>query len=239
MVPVIAMEIKRHEIKFYINQMDASMIESRLRLMMARDPFAGTDGTYKIRSLYFDDMKDTALWDNLGGVDSRAKYRLRFYNKDSSFVKLECKAKSNGLTGKRTALIGKAEAMRILRGDIGFLAEASHPVLMDFYLACNTRLLRPKVIVDYIRTAFIALEGDTRITIDSGIRTAPINVDLFDLEAATVPALDARLSILEVKYDCFLPGHLAWAVALQSRMKQAASKFVMGRMLSFNPDIQF
>ncbi|NLL70437.1 MAG: molecular chaperone, partial [Epulopiscium sp.] len=55
-------EIKyRHEYKFYINYVDYHVLRSRLRLILKMDSHAGDEGKYLIRSLYFDDYKNSAL----------------------------------------------------------------------------------------------------------------------------------------------------------------------------------
>ena len=55
-----------------------------------------------MRSLYFDDARDSALREKLDGVGSRQKFRLRLYNSDPSLIKLEKKIKRNGLCSKLT-----------------------------------------------------------------------------------------------------------------------------------------
>lgn len=230
--------ISRHELKYFINRPDAEVLAVRLRSLMETDANCGPDGAYKVRSLYFDDMGDSALKDNLAGTDNRVKYRLRAYNDEYSVIKLERKAKLMGLTGKRTSLIPRPIAERIVRGDIDALLGSDDALQTDFYLACRTRLLAPKAIIDYRRTAFLAPAGDTRITIDAEIRTAPAGLDMFDAGLATVPALDPRISVLEVKYDGFIPEHILRALQLPGRSRQASSKFVMGRLLSIGQTIE-
>ena len=48
-------EIKRHEIKYIISLREAELLKYRLRALLRPDPHARTDGSYFIRSLYFDD----------------------------------------------------------------------------------------------------------------------------------------------------------------------------------------
>ena len=83
----------RHELKFTVNAGDVAVLRSRLGACMARDSHNG--GVYKIRSLYFDDLWDSALNEKLDGVDEREKFRIRCYNEDLSFITLEKKLKHN------------------------------------------------------------------------------------------------------------------------------------------------
>ena len=47
-------EIKRHEIKYIISLREAELLKYRLRALLRPDPHARTDGSYFIRSLYFE-----------------------------------------------------------------------------------------------------------------------------------------------------------------------------------------
>ena len=46
-------------------------------------------GRYRITSLYFDDIYGTGYNDKLNGVLNRKKYRIRTYNFDKNFIRLE------------------------------------------------------------------------------------------------------------------------------------------------------
>lgn len=232
------LSISRHELKYFITRPEAEVLAVRLRYLMEKDANCGPDGTYKVRSLYFDDMQDTALAENLAGTDNRVKYRFRCYNDDFSFIKLERKAKLMGLTGKRISVLDRQSAQRVISGELDALLSSGDALLTDFYLACRTRLLAPKAIIDYRRMAFMAPGGDTRITIDADIRTAPAGLDMFDARLATVPAIDPRVCVLEVKFDGFLPEYIQRAVQLPGKSRQASSKFVMGRLLSIGQTIE-
>ena len=84
----------RHEYKYLISRADAELLKRRLPYIMERDPHAGPTGQYTIRSLYFDDFRNSAYYDKVDGVNYRAKYRIRFYNYDPSILKLEKKEKN-------------------------------------------------------------------------------------------------------------------------------------------------
>ena len=86
----------RHERKHYITPADHAALCQRLAPVMERDPHAGPDGTYTVHSLYFDDWRDTALRDKIDGLPRREKFRIRYYNGDLSFIRLEKKSKVRG-----------------------------------------------------------------------------------------------------------------------------------------------
>lgn len=90
----------RHEWKHQINLREDLVLSARLRRLFPHDPHAGSDGSYRVTSLYFDTPYDTALREKLDGVNRREKFRLRYYGTDTSFLRLEKKYKMNGLCGK-------------------------------------------------------------------------------------------------------------------------------------------
>ena len=57
----------RHEFKYYINYHEYTYLKARLEGIMAYDKNSGKDG-YHIRSLYFDDVYDTALNEKMSGI---------------------------------------------------------------------------------------------------------------------------------------------------------------------------
>ena len=89
----------RHEWKHFINYADLLSIRARLRAVAVPDPHA-ENGIYRIRSLYFDNLGDKALREKIDGVNMREKFRIRYYNGDTSFINLEKKSKRNGLGTK-------------------------------------------------------------------------------------------------------------------------------------------
>ena len=99
----------RNEWKHEITPFDKLILTQRLSAVMKRDCHAA-DGLYRIRSLYFDDLRDTALYEKIDGVNMRDKYRLRYYNGDTSYIVLERKSKINGLCNKKSVPISKHDA---------------------------------------------------------------------------------------------------------------------------------
>ncbi len=65
----------RHEIKYIINPADDRILAMRLRKMFPHDRHAGSHGSYRVSSLYFDTPYDTALQEKLYGVRKREKFR--------------------------------------------------------------------------------------------------------------------------------------------------------------------
>ena len=64
-----------------------------LGALLSRDKHGGEAGEYMIRSLYFDDMYQSAYEEKQSGVYARKKYRIRIYNCLDNVIHLECKYK--------------------------------------------------------------------------------------------------------------------------------------------------
>ena len=217
-------EVNRHEEKFLITLPQAALLAARLRAVARPDPHARPDGSYFIRSVYFDDTFFSAYNDKLSGTEHREKFRLRFYNFDARALWLEKKIKHGNLTGKRSARVDAGEAAEMLVGG-GLSWTDRDPLLAEFaYLRRQT--LRPVTIVDYDRYAFIYPVEDVRITLDMDIRTAPYRANLFDSSLPTVPALEDGEGVLEIKFNSFLPSHLALALEDVPKQRLAVSKYV-------------
>ena len=217
----------RHEVKHEISYSDMLDIRRRLSVIARPDPHA-RDGTYHIRSLYFDTPDDTALREKLMGVPKREKYRIRCYDGNTSFIRLEKKTKIGGMGTKDMAMLSVTQLTRILEGDTEWLLDEEEELLRQFYAAIRNERLQPKTVVDYLREPFIYDPGNVRVTLDHDIRTGLKLQDMLNYSAPTIPVKDAPI-ILEVKWDQFLPELIRQAVQLPVR-EQAYSKYAACRM---------
>lgn len=218
----------RHEWKHEITYADMLVLRQRLSAVAKRD-FHATDGTYRIRSLYFDNASDKALREKIDGVNIREKFRLRLYNNDTSVIKLEKKSKINGLCLKESVLLSKEQADALAHRQIHFLAHSGVPLITELYSKMMSEGLCPKTIVDYKREAFVFAPGGCRITLDSNIRTGMSCTDFLNADCITVPAGDAPI-LLEVKWDAFLPEIIRNTVRLPNCRVGAYSKYAAARI---------
>ncbi len=217
----------RHELKFHISKKDYMMLRTKLRTVLGPDPHAKSDGKYHIRSLYFDDFRNTALFEKLAGVARRKKYRIRIYNHSDKVIKLERKTKLDQYISKESAKLSREEADRITKGDVSFLANSHDRLLRAFYLEHRRNYLRPNVIVDYHREAYVHPVGNVRITFDIDLHTALGSVSLFDPNVFTMGVVEGTGVILEVKYDNVLPKHIQGLLPSTIIPRAAIGKFVI------------
>ena len=217
----------RHECKHEINYMDMLIIRARMRAITTPDPHA-VDGKYKIRSLYFDTLSDKALREKIDGVDNRKKFRIRYYNDDLSFIRLEKKSKWNNLGTKAMAPLTPEQAQSIADGNIDWMADDPSELIRELFVEMRTTGLRAKTIVDYTREPFVFPAGNVRVTLDYDIRTGLMSTDFLNPDTPTIPIVDDPI-ILEVKWDAFLPEIIRDAVHLENRRAQAFSKYAVCR----------
>ncbi len=218
----------RHEWKHEINYSDMLILRQRLKTVMKPDENA-VDGKYFIRSLYFDNISDKALREKIDGVNCREKFRIRYYNSDTSLIHLEKKSKINGLGNKQSANLSAEEAQKIVDGDLDWMIDCDRPLVQELYSKMMSQGLRPKTIVDYIREPFIFSAGNVRVTLDYDIRTGLYCTDFLNTDCITIPAGNAPI-ILEVKWDEFLPSVIRDIVQLESRRTSAFSKYAVCRI---------
>ena len=139
------------------------------------------------------------------GAARREKFRLRYYGADTGVIRLEKKYKINGLCGKRSARLTLRQTEELLAGRIDFLLESREPLLTEFYSKIRGQGLEKKTIVCYDREAFCFEPGNVRVTLDRNVRTGLGSTDFLDTNRLKPGALE-NCTVLEVKYDAFLPG---------------------------------
>ena len=225
---MIYMRKYRHEIKYTISKEYAEILKQRLSLLMDVDK-NGQNG-YLIRSLYFDTPDSRSFYEKLNGVEFRSKYRIRVYNKDSNFIRLERKLKHENLTSKDQTIITKELCQNIIENK-NFNIKTNDELLNRFLIDIKTKHLRPSIMVDYYRLAFTYPVSDVRITFDYNIKSGLYNYDLFDYEQEGIRIQDNDLLVLEVKYNEILPEAIAIILKTVPTCREAFSKFANCRKL--------
>lgn len=221
----------RHELKFYINPVEAVVLRRVLDQTMQRDPNGDENNEYHIRSLYFDTWFNDALIDKLDGVKNRDKYRIRIYNFSDKVIRMECKTKVGQLISKRSIGIPKLLAEQLIAGDPSGLDRTRSGLLRDVYREMAFNGLHPVVIVDYVREAYIHQAEEVRITFDKQLHTGLNSKDLFNPYVPTIPAFDHNEIILEVKFNRVLPPYIRDILCshVHGAQNSAISKYVWCR----------
>ncbi len=203
----------RHEFKYLSTERALRQLEVRLNGVVARDSHVMDTGRYLIRSVYFDDLNNSCYRENEDGADPREKFRIRIYNADSSRIALECKQKYRSMTHKDTQVIDRDMYDILMGDDLSFDIKESCPALVKKVMMLKkTRLLAPKIIVQYERIPFICNNGNVRITFDMNISASKDFEHFFEDRISTLPVLCSGQHLLEVKYDAYLPDYIKSAI---------------------------
>lgn len=221
----------RHELKFKISNSAAEVLKQKLSLILKKDKNAYySDGSYLIKSLYFDDLDSTSYYEKMDGVLYRKKYRIRIYNNNDEFIRLEKKMKHNTYTAKEQILISKDIYSKILNDKLDEI-DSPTGLLEEFITNSKTKHLVPSVIVLYHRIAFTYPISEVRITFDSHIQSGLYNYDLFDKEVPMYDVSEPGKQVLEVKFNEVLPLHIANILNDIPSCKEAVSKFAICRSI--------
>lgn len=219
----------RHEMKFFISWEEYAAIKARLAPLLTLDKNTVNPEGYLIRSLYFDDMYDTAMFEKLIGVQRRDKYRIRIYDYSDKVIKLECKSKYDAYISKVASSITRKCVENILDGDYTDLIKSGDSFQARVYAQRNATLLRPAIIVDYLREAYIYKEGNVRITFDKHVSAGVGSHYIFSKDIPSYPVVPKEQLVLEIKYDDYLPQVIRNMVKPITGDISAISKYVMCR----------
>ncbi|MBO5143957.1 MAG: polyphosphate polymerase domain-containing protein [Lachnospiraceae bacterium] len=222
----------RHEYKYICSDTQLVLLRNRLEGLMEYDKYAGQDGTYMIRSLYFDDYLDSCLRDNINGTDPREKFRLRLYNGDASYIRLELKRKERGKTLKSSCRIDEELCEKMVRGVPLKMDAVDSKVYRKFCLMQHTRLLKPKVIVEYDRVPYVYRDGNVRVTFDRNIRSGAAIERFMEKNVITRPVMSCGQHVLEVKFDELIPDFIYSAIQIEKLQQTTYSKYYICRKYS-------
>ncbi len=219
----------RHEYKYRIHSAQAALLEARARAVLLPDSHAGKDGTYVIKSLYFDTLHDDCFFESEDGYDNRAKYRIRYYNQETSFLRLEKKSKRNGMTKKESCRITQEQCRVFLSGRIPQVREDMDPVMRKLFLEMQLKQMVPKVIVIYERLPFVCPAGNVRITFDRCLLSSGDLKNFLGEITTRRPVFPQGESLLEVKWDELLPDHIRRHLSLDTLQWTSFSKYYLCR----------
>ena len=213
----------RHELKFILSRQEAEILKYRLSLLMDVDTNSKSeDNTYFIRSLYFDDIYDSAYYEKIDGLEKREKYRIRIYNLDDSFIRLERK-------NKVQTKITKEDTINFINGDFDLVNTNGNQLLEEFVMKHRTNQIKPSVIVDYKRLAYTYPIEEIRVTFDEEIKSGRYNYDIFDKNIHTTNVFENDEVVLEVKFNKYIASHIAHVIMEIPSTRLAVSKFALCR----------
>lgn len=222
----------RHEDKYILDSMQAEILKRRAQAIMRPDSHTRPDGYYGIKSLYFDSVDNECLFDSEDGNDPRAKFRIRFYNNDTSMIRLEKKIKQRGLTLKQSSQISIGEAEALIRGEQAVLNSIDNEVKKSLMAEIYNRGLFPVIIIEYERLPYVYPASDIRFTLDKRI-TYSTDIRKF-LDAGTGTSMTAGINsyIMELKWNDHLPDIIREYLSINTLQRSRFSKYYYCRSMT-------
>ena len=213
----------RHEYKYVIPFGDMLNIRNKLDKVLTLD----RGDPYMVRSIYFDSPDDDDYFDKQGGEMIRKKLRLRIYDINSDFAKIEIKAKYDYHQLKESLIINKKTAQKIIEGNYDDLLLIDNDLAKRIYVYLTSGY-RPKVIIEYFRAAYITTTT-TRITFDYNIKKSNDFIKFYTNDINYLELTNPNDVVLEVKFDRFLEPYISKILEPYTSRYQSVSKYVMGR----------
>lgn len=214
-----------------IDACQEAILRIKAESLMHRDLHAGPEGTYLIRSAYFDNVHDSCLLDSMYGTDPRSKFRIRYYDNDITRISLEKKSKCRGMTLKESCLIQLDECRAFLNGDNPQIEPNMSEEKRRLLTEIVERGLHPRCIVTYERIPYVYPGGNVRVTFDRKITSSKDVASFLRGVYHERPILPVGNSILEVKWDEVLPQFIKDGLSLENLQWTAFSKYYFCRML--------
>ena len=194
----------RKEIKYAIDRIEYSQIQQILNVIMKKDKNSKEIGTYKVRTIYFDNYIHEMQNDKKNDINAVRKYRIRMYNNEDEKIFLERKTNENDFIKKVKHQIKKEDVRNILQGKYKDILDENETLKMEFYLNINLKQIRPVLLVEYEREAFVDEISKVRITIDKNIKSTTNCNKFFD----KIEEREGNKYILEIKYEKYLPDYI-------------------------------
>lgn len=235
--------IERYEHKYLVPERLVPAIREAALATSKIDKYAGPDGRYRIRSLYFDTLRFDLYAANEREQSDRFKMRARCYpGSTTSPVFLEVKRRVLDVIVKTRAGVPAGLWVDVLAGRTAALDALSPQVrqgAMKFLAPYHRHHLVPAMLVEYEREAYVSeIDSYGRLTFDRDIlvQSKPeldLGADPRRWRPVDHPArtrTDGPITVLELKFERRPP---AWMSALVRRLdlvRYSFSKYCYGVM---------
>lgn len=212
----------RKEIKYVISKKEYEDIKNKLEKILDKD--AHYDNVkYSIKTIYFDNIYDQLLNENINGDIYRKKFRIRIYNNDLSNIFLEKKERFGEHVYKEREKINLEDVEKICDGKMSKI-KLDTKLKKELYVETKLKFLKPIIVIEYDRIAFENKKVNFRLTLDS---------KLYETEDIKTFKQKFRkkdnVYILEVKYKHIIPKVISDLIKVDTQ-RQGYSKYKMMRL---------
>ena len=222
----------RKEIRFEISYSEFQKLKVLLNSTLRKDENSKFSGDYTIKTIYFDNYHREVERDKKNDINSVYKYRIRMYNNDDTNVFLERKTNENGYIKKIKEKIDKEEVSNLLCGKFKDLLKEDECLKTELYIKMRLKSLRPTLLIEYTRNAWVDKLSNVRVTIDKEMKSTTDCRKFF----GSVKSLPKEKYVLEVKWDKYLPDYVLNIIQLAQGKKMTKSKF-MNELIKYNYEV--
>ncbi|UQA63156.1 polyphosphate polymerase domain-containing protein [Polyangium aurulentum] len=232
--------LERYEYKYLVPERQVPAIREAARATSKIDKYAGPDGTYRIRSLYFDTDRFDLFQANEREQVDRFKLRARTYPGKESPVFLEVKRRVVDVIVKTRAAVPAASWRDVLAGRsaaLSALSAGARSGAQRFLAPYHRHHMRPVLLVDYEREAYISeIDSYSRLTFDRKIVVQPKETLDFDADPRRWRAIDHTaqtrtiepVCVLELKFERRPPRWMSALVQRLGLVRYSFSKYCYG-----------
>jgi SPX domain protein involved in polyphosphate accumulation len=224
--------IERYEYKYLVPERLVPAIRAAARTTCRLDEHAKVNGSYAIRSLYLDTDRYQLYWANEREQRDRFKARIRTYPGKPAPVFFEIKRRVGDVIVKTRAAVAEPLWKQALADPSSVsLPPPAKKGLERFYMLAQTYHLRPRVLVEYDREAYVSVvDNYARLTFDRRVvcqarevldlQAGPSRWRAVDHPAKTLTP--EPVCVLELKFERMTP---RWMVDLIKRLELVRLSF--------------
>jgi SPX domain protein involved in polyphosphate accumulation len=221
------------EVKYLVDRTTRTALNRDIQALMRADKHAGPDGSYRVRSLYFDTADYMAYGQKISGEAGRHKLRIRAYGDDpgqTPLVRLEVKSRFRGFIYKVVVDVSRQEYQEI---EDAFKQRRVPPMNLWSRKGMSTEFIRlkhqynfePRILLQYRRQAYERNElNRVRVNFDDEL-IATRDLEMLGSMRGARSLLRYGHSIFEIKVDSVLPTWLHMLISKYDLNNQAFSKF--------------
>ncbi len=219
----------RYESKYRLTHPQYLQVKNAFVPYLQQDGFTKIAPAHKylVRSLYFDTFDYQTYYEKLSGNYSRIKYRIRTYASSldaNSVIRVELKVRQGEKTIKYGDFISPSNFQTFMQTRHFY---STNPVLIEFERYTLTRILQPRLLVEYRREGFTTRDpGSVRVTFDHQVHSAQAKM-LFPPKPF-FHKHNASLVVLEIKHRDQQPDWIKAIIQHHGLKIVANSKYCQG-----------
>ncbi len=220
----------RYELKYKLTYQQYRQVRTALAPYTAFDSYtkAKPSNKYVVRSLYFDTPDYQAYDEKLNGNHSRYKFRIRTYSDalaNDTVIHVEAKLRQGAKSEKLGTFVSIDAYCEFM--ERYHWPAVENPILIEFERSVHSRILRPKVLIEYHREGYQCRgREDIRITFDHHVHSAQAK-SLFPRQAF-FRQHNSHEIVLEIKHRDQQPEWLKGVVQAHGLKVEPNSKYCQG-----------